>query len=128
MGSDYRGKKIVDFKYKGLDCFLAQMGPLPFVEIWWCGYVNIPKTHSFFGKHYDQVNEALDKKSFSVHGGITLSGPIDCKGDAWWIGFDTMHLFSTPEERTEDYARKETERLADFVLQFRNRPEGQEVM
>lgn len=63
----------------------------------WCGYVGVPQTHPYHGKHYDQVN-------VSAHGGLTYSDY--CREDTpichvpapgepeelYWFGFDCAHF------------------------------------
>ena len=48
----------------------------------WCGYVQIPRFHSYYGKHYEEL------PSIDCHGGLTYSEKED---DGWWIGFDCGH-------------------------------------
>lgn len=89
------------------------------------GYVAVPPTNKYHGKHYDDVDDV------DVHGGLTFSEPavIDGKlipvledaeyitdnteiGDDWWIfGFDTMHHGDTPEEWGREAVSKETMKL-----------------
>jgi hypothetical protein len=54
-----------------------------------CGYVGIPKGHTFWGVRYDEGNDEADAIADDVHGGLTYSE----KGkDGWWyFGFDTAH-------------------------------------
>jgi hypothetical protein len=54
-----------------------------------CGYVGVPKTHSFFGKADDTVYD------LECHGGVTYIGnnlPFMNK-NYWYIGFDCGHSF-----------------------------------
>jgi len=53
-----------------------------------CGYVGIPKEHTFWGVSYDGDRE-LEDIADNVHGGLTYSQQGD---DGWWyFGFDTAH-------------------------------------
>lgn len=52
-----------------------------------CGYVNIPDTHPWFEKDYDEIRDV------EVHGGLTFA-EYQLKSDepkGWWIGFDCAH-------------------------------------
>lgn len=55
-----------------------------------CGYVGIPKEHTFWGQGYDEDrNEELNAINEDVHGGLTYSKE---ESDGWWyFGFDTNH-------------------------------------
>jgi hypothetical protein len=119
----------VDFEHAGLACILHR-GPAGA----WCGYVAVPPGHPWHGKGYDC--------EVDVHGGITYAqkcqGDI-CHvakpgepDDVWWLGFDCNHHgdldlqkvteygrgnafdgYFHLEYRTVDYARRETQRLAN---------------
>lgn len=61
-----------------------------------CGYVRIPPTHPWHGKHYFDIDGA------DVHGGLTFAEPDEScvKGgpdDAWWLGFDCAHSGDAPD-------------------------------
>ena len=66
-----------------------------------CGYVGIPKEHTFWGDGYDEGNEELDAIADDVHGGLTYSA--EGKDGWWYFGFDTNHA--------EDFAPKMVETL-----------------
>ena len=69
-----------------------------------CGYVGIPKGHTFWGVTYDEGNEELDAIADDVHGGFTYT---QAGGDGWWyFGFDTTHA--------NDFAPKLVELLIEF--------------
>ena len=53
----------------------------------WCAYVNIPRLHPLYQKHYTRD----DFPNFEVHGGVTFTSPSP-DGNDWWIGFDCNHL------------------------------------
>ena len=66
-----------------------------------CGYVGIPKEHSFWGVSYEESHVELSEIEVDVHGGITYSAEGD---DGWWyFGFDTSHM--------DDFAPKMVETL-----------------
>jgi len=69
-----------------------------------CGYVGIPKGHTFWGVIYDEGDEELDAIADDVHGGFTYTE----KGDDgyWYFGFDTTHA--------DDFAPKLVELLIEF--------------
>lgn len=57
-----------------------------------CGYVEIPKGHILYEKHY--ADEEL--YDIDVHGDWTYSEfggsyPVESTKDSWWIGFDCAH-------------------------------------
>lgn len=123
----------VDFEHAGHPCILhrGRAGA-------WCGYVAVPPGHPWHGRGYDW-ERGIDA---DVHGGITYAekcaGAI-ChvakpgeSDDVWWVGFDCNHhgdmdLQAVCETgrgdrfdgyfwltyRTVEYARRETERLAE---------------
>lgn len=123
----------------GLDC-LAVRKPNHGA---WCGYVGVPESHRYFGKHYDDCGA-------DVHGGLTFAGACEDgaqEGEGichvaepgrpdkiWWLGFDCVHvgdlapahrklaltygfsdLSSGHEDvyRTFDYVKAECARLAE---------------
>ena len=89
------------------------------------GYVAVPPTNRYHGKHYDE--------DVDVHGGLTFSEPVvgngrlnpileDAEyitdnteiGDDWWIfGFDTMHYGDNPEIWDREAVIEETKRLME---------------
>jgi hypothetical protein len=127
----------VEFTHVGLPCILNRN---TWVTGAWCGYAAVPPGHPLYGKHAESV---LD-----VHGGLTYSGechgaichaPKPGEPDkVWWFGFDCAHAgdlsprveallnaispghrFEHDTYRTMDYARKETERLAEQLAAFK---------
>lgn len=80
----------VDFRVYGYACVVARGGLNA-----WCGYVPVPPTHPAHG--------ATDCSGFSVHGGVTHTGPmplvvmrvqdamLTVPSNWWWIGFDCGH-------------------------------------
>lgn len=75
------------FEYQGMKCRINRI--LDIVEEnkcfggHLCGYVQIPKDHMLFEKHYDDIQ-------IDVHGGLTYSNFYK---DEYWIGFDCAHSF-----------------------------------
>jgi hypothetical protein len=92
---------------------------------WGNGYVIIPKDHPFYGKNYDEIDNLMP--DLDVHGGLTLSHPTDdldwpelpknSKG-TWIVGFDTAHIYDTPEEWTKEAVIKETIKLKEQLETF----------
>lgn len=87
----------------------------------WCGYVGIPPSHPYYGKHYDNDEVALD-----VHGGLTFSDTFFEGSTTWFLGFDCGHwndlvpamagyvAFSSQAiYRTKSWTIEETKRLAE---------------
>ena len=69
-----------------------------------CGYVGIPKEHSFWGVSYEESHVELSEIEVDVHGGISYSAEGD---DGWWyFGFDTAHA--------DDFAPKMVETLLEL--------------
>lgn len=124
----------VDFEHAGHACILHR-GPAGA----WCGYVAVPPGHPWHGRDFNWDN-GVDA---DVHGGLTYAArcqgsichvakPGD-PDDVWWLGFDCNHhgdldLQKVTESngresvydgyfwltyRTVEYARRETEQLAE---------------
>lgn len=120
----------VEWRHKGTPCLLRRNG---FGA--WCGYAAVPPGHPLHGKDYDTPE-------VDVHGGLTYASDCDVAGrvgichvpepgepgDVWWFGFDCAHAFDLAPSlvrhedsrlwkdstyRTLDYAKAETERLAE---------------
>lgn len=100
--------------------FLCEIKRNDFLSL--CGYVYIPKTHSLYRKHYDDID-------VRVHGGLTFS---DMVLDQWCIGFDCGHagdlapamktLFRSPLYHDKDvyrnvkYVNDELVQLVDQII------------
>jgi len=69
----------------GLRCLMAR--PVPELGHW-CGYVDIPKGHPWFGVCYDNINARLSDTDTPVHGGLTYADEVE---GCWRIGFDCAH-------------------------------------
>ncbi len=80
---------LLEFTYKSMNCLIKRIATQePYCQEenifggHLCGYVQIPKNHFCFGKHYDLIE-------IDVHGGLTFSEFVE---DKYWIGFDCGHL------------------------------------
>jgi hypothetical protein len=69
-----------------------------------CGYVGIPKGHTYWGVIYDEGDAELDAIADDVHGGFTYTE--EGKDGFWYFGFDTTHA--------NDFAPKLVELLIEF--------------
>lgn len=72
------------FVYKGFPCVVLFMP-----HGYRCGYVGLPKSNKYHGKHYNFI-------PVNCHGGLTYSNRTLChceEKDLWWIGFDCGHCF-----------------------------------
>ena len=69
-----------------------------------CGYVGIPKGHTYWGVIYDEGDAELDAIADDVHGGFTYTE--EGKDGYWYFGFDTTHA--------DDFAPKLVELLIEF--------------
>lgn len=67
-------------KYKGYNYYILNLGTHP------TAYVEIPKKHELYGKHYDDID-------INVHGGLTYSDDelMLVKSESWFIGWDYAH-------------------------------------
>ena len=84
MESEMIHPEEINFEHNGLRCKCRKVKLTR--RYWWCGYVNIPKDHQWYGLDYDS-----DKlRETPAPGGLTFSGRLGDK-DSWWIGFDTAH-------------------------------------
>ena len=77
----------------GLAC-MVRRGPMGN----WCGYVGVPDTHPWHGRHYEDA-------PVEVHGGLTYAALCDSDEETgichvagpgepeplWWFGFDCGH-------------------------------------
>ena len=114
----------------GLPC-LAVRGPAGA----WCGYVGVPPTHPWHGRHYSDCSAtpACEETwcahapcvTIDVHGGLTYAAA--CQGDichvpapgeqqAWWFGFDCAHAWDVvPSLGDVFHAHDATYRTPDYV-------------
>ena len=84
-----------------------------------CGYVAIPKNHSFNGDNYNE------HYNIDVHGGLTFAGTINGINETWLFGFDAAHLGDATEYinspgdtfKDVDYMAKECESLAKQLVE-----------
>ncbi len=104
-------------------CSVAEIEKSPRIDeyngIYWCGYVQIPKTHPLCKE---------DVTSLECHGGVTFRGarflPKDPK---WYIGFDCAHLGDRSSLKemgfgelycNKAYVINETKRLAEQIVDY----------
>lgn len=85
-----RMEEIV-FKSDSPYCFIVENTWLPrhilyFDFGWGNGYVALPKSHPWYRKHYDNIEDV------QINGGLTFSEMIN---EMWVVGFDTAHSFDT---------------------------------
>ena len=78
---DRKIELLYALNYKNYNFYIFNLGTHP------TAYIEIPKGHKFYKKHYDRIN-------LNVHGGLTYSDSelmgIDTKN--WFIGWDYAHL------------------------------------
>lgn len=89
------------------------------------GYIAVTPDHPFYGKGYDEVNNMLDKKSFYVHGGLTLAEDSSFCPDLptdqlqyWILGFDTRHADDTAAYWTEERTWEEADKLMQAAINY----------
>ena len=80
-------RNVIDTgNYYGFNYYIISMGSHP------CCYVEIPKEHKLFKKHYTEIEYKYD---IQVHGGITYSADhlmsVDETGTKWFLGWDYAH-------------------------------------
>lgn len=74
----------------------------------YCGYVGVPKSHPFYKRGCDSLQNII------VHGGLTFSGFFPaCDTDTWWLGFDCAHAGDFVPSLGMDGAVRDL----DFVVQ-----------
>lgn len=108
--SDFVGRQILDSgTCRGFNYFIISFGTHP------CCYVEIPKQHECYGKHYDEID-------IDCHGGLTFSSDhviaIDETGEKWFIGWDFAHLddyFYSNDYFTREGHKWTTEELKEEV-------------
>lgn len=104
-----------------------------------CGYVGLPDSHKFHGRHYNEIEEELGYSN--AHGGLTYSESCDgviCHqhdgdGVTWWVGFDTSHSedlmpnydgftfdASNQTYKNVEFVVKEVEKLATTLTSLQN--------
>jgi len=109
-----------EFLHDGYRCYIRRNQH----TLTFCGYVDLPSTHPWAGKHYS--DESLC--NVDVHGGLTYSGWTE--DGLYRIGFDCYHygdyspglkmpLNSGAEYRDLGYVENECIRLAQQALEAR---------
>lgn len=94
------------FIYKGYKCYIKG------VMAHYNGYVEIPKGHFLYGTNYQDGSFP----DLEVNGGITYSESfLEELEDSWFIGFDTLHSWDTPETQTPEFVEEELKKLVDQV-------------
>jgi hypothetical protein len=81
---------MMRFTHCGFECMtkVSVMG-IP------CGYVGLTKSHPYFGKHYNEI------ENIEVHGGLTFSGYWEeFQDDLWYLGFDCGHFWDMAYQPT----------------------------
>ncbi len=83
----------------------------PYLNHWFCGYVEVPNTHPLYREDVPSEGENL------VNGGLTF-GKTD--ENATIFGFDTVHSFNETIRYTESMTIEEVEKLAEFLEIYPN--------
>ena len=102
----------------GLRCLIRHM-PWGY----YCGYVEVPKTHPMFGKEYNKLPEEWH---MAVNGGITFSEIVEgfdpFVDGRWLVGFDCAHLFNRMEGGAVSLpeVERQTEALAFLIAESAN--------
>lgn len=74
-----KDQTLFEGEYKGYHFIIKNLGTHP------TAYVEIPRTHKYFNKHYDDID-------ICVHGGLTFaSSQFENKKNSWFIGWDYAH-------------------------------------
>ena len=100
-----------------------------YLELFWCGYVGVPKTSWLWGTHYDGIWSDLPKNypEIKVHGGLTWSSEgmaeHGMEPERWYYGFDCMHCYDLAPLQCKAFGEgivskyfKPKYRTKDFVL------------
>lgn len=86
-----------------------------------CGYISVPSTHPWYGRHYDDIDA-------KVHGGLTYSNKDRVFEDLWQVGFDCAHagdlipmmakIIDLPDDTYRDinFVKNEIRNLAEQAL------------
>jgi hypothetical protein len=116
---------IMRFRHSGFECMTRKtdMG-IP------CGYVGIPESHPYHGRHYNTIED------IEVHGGLTFSGYWQgIERILWWLGFDCGHAWDidnlpytvpTPpyvfkSNKSQEYVEAETRSLAEQLAKVKTK-------
>lgn len=112
---------VESFEHFGFRCEIAQSEGRPALGIlpWHCGYVTVPLGHPWHGGDYMR----LPLVGLDVHGGITYSDTAHT-GPGWTVGFDTNHFADGPYERSLEYCREQTLKLAEQAFQAQQARSG----
>jgi len=77
------------------------------------GYVGVPPGHTWFGKHYDNLD-------VEAHGGLTYSEdhcPRREPDGLWWVGFDVCHFNDNPVTCDKAYCEAALEKLRQQAIE-----------
>ena len=103
----YKGYKILVVKITNeFPIFRVEMTDS---RIWYNGYIVIPKTSKFYGKHSNSIN-----KEIKVHGGFTFSDFIEGE---YAIGFDTGHSYDNETTQNVNFVLKELKKAVDQIIE-----------
>lgn len=111
----YNTKRIIEVldsgTCNGYNYYILNLGTHP------TAYVEIPKNHKFYRKHYDEI-------SIDVHGGLTYSKDKlflgkENKENSWFIGWDYAHLgdFSGFEMLFSNFSNNEDKKWTTEEIQ-----------
>lgn len=99
--------------YRGYQIYIRHISDiltLRFPNGYYCGYVDLPFTHPFYGEDYRDLDE------LEVHGGLTFSGYLDFS-DEYLLGFDCGHGGDDIKVQNEDYTLAECKKLIDQLIE-----------
>lgn len=109
---DYEGFTFI-IRKTGCHVPLEYKALFPGTDYWFCGYVNIPKNHPYYHKHYSEIDNEID-----VHGGLTFSGGINSI-NGYWIGFDCNHYDDNHFVQDETYTTNECKKLIEQLIKVK---------
>lgn len=101
--------------YRGYQIYIRHINDVfvsSFPYGYYCGYVVLPFSHSFYGKYW------LELDDIDVHGGITFSGVLhDISHVNYLLGFDCGHAGDDINVQDEEYTLKECMKLVDQLIE-----------
>ena len=102
---------VLEFEYNGYNCLVRELNHGQYH----CGYVYIPKGHPIYGMDYEDIYDKYPTVENVTHGGVTFSG--DLFGE-FAIGFDTMHVFDTPQTQTKEFVAENLKEIVDELIRI----------
>lgn len=81
---------------------------------WGNGYVSVPKTHPYYGKHWEDLSH------IDVHGYVTYTDYLDQTNQQWLIGFDCQHGMDTLENCPKSYVEEQVRKLYTILKESEN--------